>query len=124
MDQPVTSREETRGFVSAAGDGARAGFRMTAIVVIVALAGLAWTVHARHRSAAALSLQTETDQILTVATAQPRPDGAATELVLPGNLQADYEAPIYARTSGYLRRWYVDIGARVRKGQLLAQIEA
>ncbi len=44
--------------------------------------------------------------------------------MLPGNLQANYEAPIYARTSGYLRHWYVDIGATVRKGQLLGDIEA
>jgi len=124
MDQPVTSRDETHGFVATGRDGSRAPLRVTAIVAIVALAAVAWTVHARHRAAAALSLQTETDQVLSVATARPRPDGSATELVLPGNLQADYAAPIYARTSGYLRRWYVDIGARVRQGQLLAQIEA
>ncbi len=124
MDQPVTSQDEAYGLVPPAKAGARTGLRVGAIVAIAAVAGIAWTVHARHRAAAALSLQTETDEILTVATTQPRPDTAASELVLPGNLQADYEAPIYARTSGYLSRWYVDIGARVRKGQLLADIEA
>ncbi len=47
-----------------------------------------------------------------------------TELILPGNLQANYEAPIYARTSGYLKRWLVDIGTPVKAGQLLGEIES
>jgi RND family efflux transporter MFP subunit len=98
--------------------------RLTAIVSLIALAALAWSVHARHRAAAALSQQTESDEILAVATARPQPNGSTSELVLPGNLQANYEAPIYARTSGYLRRWYVDIGAKVHKGQILGDIEA
>ena len=124
MDQPVTSRDETHGVVPAAKGGSRTFRRVGTIAALLALAAIAWTVHARHRTAAALSLQTEADEVLAVATALPQPDGSATQLVLPGNLQANYEAPIYARTSGYLRRWYVDIGARVRKGQLLAEIEA
>jgi RND family efflux transporter MFP subunit len=49
--------------------------------------------------------------------------GAGDELVLPGVVQAYIEAPIYARTSGYLRKWYTDIGARVKKGELLAEID-
>ena len=43
--------------------------------------------------------------------------------MLPGNVQAFIDTPIYARTNGYLKRWYVDIGARVKAGQLLAEIE-
>ena len=124
MDQPVSSPEETYGFVPTARSGSRVFRRVATVVALVALVAVAWTVHARHRAAAALSLQTEADEVLAVTTAQPQPDGSATQLVLPGNLQANYEAPIYARTSGYLRHWYVDIGARVRKGQLLAEIEA
>jgi RND family efflux transporter MFP subunit len=46
------------------------------------------------------------------------------ELILPGNVQANYEAPIYARTSGYLKSWRVDIGTPVKAGQLLAEIES
>ena len=117
VDQSVTLVPTTTG-------GSRTARRVATVAALVMLAGVAWTVHARHRAAAALSLQTEADEVLAVATALPQPDGAATQLVLPGNLQANYEAPIYARTSGYLRRWYVDIGARVHKGQLLAEIEA
>jgi RND family efflux transporter MFP subunit len=121
MDQPVISRDDKHGLAPSSRPRA---MRLAAIVGIVALAAIAWSVHARHRAAAALSAQTESDEVLAVATARPQPNGSATELVLPGNLQANYEAPIYARTSGYLRRWYVDIGTRVHKGQMLGQIEA
>jgi RND family efflux transporter MFP subunit len=125
MDQPVTSQDERYGFVpTARGGGSRTYFRLGTAVALVALAALAWLVHARHQAAAALSAQTETDGVLAVATALPKPDGSATELVLPGSLQANYQAPIYARTNGYVSRWYVDIGARVHKGELLADIEA
>ena len=123
MDQHVISEDEKYELVPAARSGSRAA-RIAGIITIIALTAIAWSVHARHRDAAALSLQTESDAILAVATARPQPDGSATELVLPGNLQANYEAPIYARTSGYLRHWYVDIGATVHKGQLLGDIEA
>ena len=123
MDQHVISEDEKYGFVPAARGGSRA-VRFATIFGFVALAAIAWSVHARHRTAAALSRQTESDEVLAVATARPQPNGSASELVLPGNLQANYEAPIYARTSGYLRRWYVDIGAQVHKGQLLGDIEA
>ncbi len=125
MDQSVTSEDETYRFVpTARGGGSRVYLRMGAAAALVALAALAWIVHGRHQAEAALSLQTETDAVLAVATALPQPDGAATELVLPGSLAADYQAPIYARTSGYVRRWYVDIGAKVHQGELLADIES
>lgn len=123
MDQPVISEDEKHGFVPAARRSSRAA-RLYAVAALIALAAIAWSVHARHRAAAALSQQTESDEVLAVATARPQPNGSTTELVLPGNLQANYEAPIYARTSGYLRRWYVDIGAKVHKGQLLGDIES
>jgi RND family efflux transporter MFP subunit len=51
------------------------------------------------------------------------PSKSTTELILPGTTQSFIEAPIYARTNGYLKKWYFDIGAHVRKGQLLADIE-
>ena len=53
----------------------------------------------------------------------PKAGAPTQEIVLPGNTQAFTNAPIYARTSGYLKRWYFDIGAHVKKGQLLAEIE-
>lgn len=123
MDQPLRS-DDPYAFVPATAGRTRRRMGVGTAAVLIALAAVAWTVHSRHRAAEALSRQTETDELVTVATTRPQPVGSATELILPGNLQANYEAPIYARTSGYLKRWLVDIGARVRKGQLLAEIEA
>ena len=53
----------------------------------------------------------------------PKLGAPQNEVVLPGNIQAFNDSPIYARTNGYLKKWYVDIGARVKAGQLLADIE-
>jgi len=61
---------------------------------------------------------------LPVNVVLPTVGSTSQELVLPGNVQAFIETPIYSRTNGYLKKWYFDIGARVRKGQLLAEIEA
>ncbi len=58
-----------------------------------------------------------------VSVLNPKTGAQAQEIVLPGNLQAFKDTPIYARTSGYLKRWYTDIGTRVKAGQLLAEIE-
>jgi RND family efflux transporter MFP subunit len=125
VDQPVTSQDETYGFVPTARRGdSRTRLRLGVAAGLVAIAALAWLVHARHQSAVALSMQTKTEGVLAVATALPQLDGSATELVLPGSLQANYQAPIYARTNGYVGRWYVDIGAKVHKGEVLADIES
>src|SRR6202008_4187516 len=59
----------------------------------------------------------------TVAVIHPTPEDGAEDLVLPGTLQAYVESPIYARTNGYLKKWYHDIGSRVNKGDLLADID-
>jgi len=77
----------------------------------------------RHAEFEALADQTRLLAVPTVAVIQPRTEPAAEPLVLPGTLQAAVEAPIYARTSGYLVRWYHDIGSRVRKGDVLAELD-
>jgi RND family efflux transporter MFP subunit len=59
----------------------------------------------------------------TVNVARPRQGAPQMEIVLPGNMQAFTDSPVYARTNGYLKKWYVDIGGRVKVGQLLAEIE-
>src|ERR1700683_2227781 len=56
-------------------------------------------------------------------TGNATPGAQKPEIILPGNIQAFTDSPIYARTNGYLRKWYVDIGGRVKQGQLLADIE-
>src|SRR5215469_2464593 len=77
------------------------------------------------RIQARANLRRETDEMAvpTVAVVKPKRTAPASELVLPANVQAFVDSPIYARTNGYLRRWYADIGAHVRAGQLLAEIE-
>jgi RND family efflux transporter MFP subunit len=83
-----------------------------------------WTGLSAHHSSAGLKESTEASAVITVATTKPAARSELSELILPGNIQANYEAPIYARTSGYLKRWLVDIGSSVKTGQLLAEIDA
>jgi len=71
----------------------------------------------------ALANETEAASIPTVAVIHPSVEVGDENLVLPGTLQAYVESPIYARTNGYLRKWYRDIGSRVNKGELLADID-
>ncbi len=78
----------------------------------------------RLRSRQVLAEQTQAAAQPVVSTIRPKLEAAFQEIVLPGNIQAFVDAPIYARTSGYLRHWYFDIGRHVKKGQLLAEIES
>jgi RND family efflux transporter MFP subunit len=94
------------------------------IVGIVAFVLVAWGVMSRHSASARLGEYTEAQAVLPVQLVQPTVSGGDLDLVLPGNVQALYEAPIYARTDGYLKRWLVDIGTPVKAGQVLAEIEA
>src|ERR1700759_4038269 len=91
---------------------------VVAFLVIVVVGLLA-----RRGSYTVLGETTEHAAVPTVTTTVIKTSAPQTELVLPGNTQAFVDAAIYARTSGYLKRWYVDIGGRARQGQLLAEIE-
>jgi RND family efflux transporter MFP subunit len=103
---------------------ARARFFLQFFVVVVILATIvAFEIIPRMRANAALRAETADLAVPTVNVVHPQRGAAAQEVVLPGNIQAYIDAPIYARTSGYLRQWYADIGAHVRKGQLLAEID-
>jgi RND family efflux transporter MFP subunit len=77
----------------------------------------------RVRARATLRKDTNELAVATVAVVEPGHSTPAQEIVLPANVQAFRDSPIYARTNGYLKRWYVDIGAHVKAGQLLAEIE-
>jgi RND family efflux transporter MFP subunit len=103
---------------------ARSRVRLYAVgALVVGVALLAWTLVSRGMARAALAQRTVAMATPTVATIKPQHGPADQELVLPGTVQAFYEAPIYARTSGYLKLWYSDIGARVARGQVLAEID-
>jgi len=93
------------------------------ILAVVALVLAAWGITSRLVARAHLRQRTADDAVLTVETTQPKLSSDGDQVVLPGTVQGYREASIYARTSGYLQAWYSDIGAHVRKGQLLAVIE-
>ena len=94
-------------------------------IALVLVFGAAIIYGLRSRTAAENDLKSSTEAaaIPSVNVTHPSGGSAAQEIVLPGNTQAFTDTPIYARTNGYLRQWYVDIGSHVRKGQLLAEIE-
>jgi RND family efflux transporter MFP subunit len=89
------------------------------VVLLVVLFGIA----ARSSSKNTLEKETAIAAIPSVNVIYPAVSTMSSEIALPGNTQAFVDTPIYARTSGYLKSWYFDIGAHVRKGQLMAQIE-
>jgi len=99
--------------------------RWIAIAILLAVFGaaLVWGILPRLAATAALKRETRELNIPTVSVIQPKMGEAAQELVLPGNVQAFIDTPIYARTNGYLKRWYADIGTHVKVGQLLAEID-
>jgi multidrug efflux system membrane fusion protein len=92
------------------------------VVVLLVVSGAA-SMFSRSRAGRALAKETELDSVPTVSVVHPTAEEPDEELVLPASLQAFEESPIYARTNGYLLRWYKDIGSQVNKGQLLADID-
>src|SRR6266702_5813177 len=96
-------------------------YGLAALVLASSLA--AWGIVSRVSERATLATDTAELAIPTVSTINPTPSSAAEQLVLPGSVQAYNEAMIFARTNGYVRQWYTDIGARVKQGQLLADID-
>jgi len=111
-EQPGTSQRK----------GSRLFPLMIGFVVVLAIVG-AFVLIQRKSQYAALAKETEKLAIPTVAVAHPTVEASQEDLVLPGTMQAYVESPIYARTNGYLKKWYYDIGSRVPQGALLADID-
>ena len=112
----------------AADNQQRHGLGLGLIVLLLVAAGaIGWFVYkgisTRVSAEKALVVETHSSAVLTVSVTHAKLTGASQELVLPGNTQPLIDAPIYARTSGYLKKWYADIGTRVHAGELLAEIE-
>jgi RND family efflux transporter MFP subunit len=97
------------------------------IVVLVAILAVAavvyWGIASRMKNSAILARETQEMAVPTVLVVHPKKAAPAQEVVLPANIQPFTDSPIYARTNGYLKRWYADIGAHVKAGQLLAEID-
>jgi RND family efflux transporter MFP subunit len=96
---------------------------LVVIVLVVAVVVAAFGIISRKHASAELKKYTETTSAPPVTLEKPVMQQGGREIVLPGNMQAFTLAPIYARTTGYVKAWYHDIGTPVRKGELLAVIE-
>ncbi len=95
-----------------------------AIIAVLTVVGLIVSgILPRIQARASLHRETREMAIASVTVVHPTRAPASSEIVLPANVQAFIDAPIYARTNGYLKKWYVDIGSRVKTGQLLAEID-
>jgi len=93
------------------------------IALLVVAALLVSGIWSRVKARNTLKAETAQVAIPAVSVVSPKQTGSADEIILPGNVQPFITSPIYARTNGYLQKWYFDIGARVKKGQLLAVID-
>jgi RND family efflux transporter MFP subunit len=122
--RPASGRRRQGGIRPAAAGSAatRVIVVLLTVVVIVLVVGLG--ISSRRNANAQLSVETRELAIPTVMVIHPKPGALQHEIVLPGDMQPYTDAPIYARTNGYLKSWTADIGARVKSGQLLAEIEA
>jgi len=93
------------------------------VALLVAIAAAGAGIYARVHEQRVLRDKADADAVPTVSLVDPLHGDDHQQLVLPGNVQAFYDAPIYARVPGYLKKWYADIGAPVKAGDLLAEIE-
>jgi len=101
----------------------RKALTLVGVMLLLLLVAGGFTMLERMSHERALAKETEIETVPTVAVVNPVSEKPDEDLVLPGSLLAYEESPIYARTSGYLVRWYKDIGSRITKGELLAKID-
>src|SRR3979490_779147 len=106
-----------------AGKKSRLFLFLVGIAVVLVIVGI-FTLLQRREQYNALAKETEKSAVPTVAVIHPTVEPAQEDLALPSTLQAYVESPIYARTTGYVKKWYHDIGSHVQKGDLLAEIES
>ena len=101
----------------------RGALGIVVLVLAAAAVTAVWGIVTREHAMAALSRETRDTAITTVAVTKPSRGTASEDISLPGTVQAYTDAAIYARTSGYLKKRYADIGSRVKSGQVLAEID-
>jgi multidrug efflux pump subunit AcrA (membrane-fusion protein) len=121
---PQSPPPQSEGYDTQARQPRRGHGVIIAILVVIIVAGvIVMGVVPRLRAKAALRTETTDLAVPTVAVIHPKRGDPEQEIILPGNIQAFEDAPIFARTNGYLKKWYVDIGGHVKSGQLLADID-
>lgn len=104
-------------------EGGRMARLFGLLVAILLLSAIGYGLVVRASGEKKLARATDDASVISVSVVHPTSGSAKDDLVLPGNVQAFTDTPIYSRTNGYLKKWYFDIGSHVRKGQLLAEIE-
>ena len=125
----MTRNESNQVQISNFNAGSRSGLHRGRTIVVGAILVLCVAyavfegIHSRVEAKAELHQVALNSAIPSVNVVPPKGGAEAEEIELPGNTQAFTDTPIYARTNGYVKHWYVDIGARVKQGQLLAVIE-
>jgi RND family efflux transporter MFP subunit len=116
------AKDRARNIASRGGAASRA-LLLLFVVVFVAFIVI-WGISSRKQANAQLAQETQDLAIPSVSVVHPKPGAPQQEIVLPGDMQPFTDAPIFARTSGYLKSWSVDMGAKVKAGQLLAEIDS
>jgi RND family efflux transporter MFP subunit len=119
---PSAGKQERHVRFASSGNAATRAVLLLLTVLVVALVVI-WGISSRRKANAQLSQETHDLAVTTVTVVHPKRGAPQQEIVLPGDMQPYADAPIYARTTGYLKSWHVDIGARVKAGQLLAEID-
>jgi RND family efflux transporter MFP subunit len=125
--EPTKNAETDDESASATGANGRGIGRIaviTALGVVVAVGILTFVgIYTRSAAESALTSTTRENAIPSVDTVHPSLGAASSEVILPATVQGFIDSPVYARTSGYLLRWYADIGTHVKRGALLAEIQ-
>jgi multidrug efflux system membrane fusion protein len=122
MEQTVMERPQYRSSDDQPPRKSRGYLLLLVLAIVFAVAAVAG-IMTRLTEHHALAKETEELAVPSVVVIHPKAEAPNQEMILPSTLQAFTESPIYARTNGYLAKWYKDIGTRVRKGELLADIE-
>src|SRR5712671_192189 len=123
----ISTEDRPQEAANAADRNPRSAAKIFVAAFVAAAGALAFAIHGgittRVAAESSLVRSTEEAAVPIVNVIHPKEGAPLEELVLPGNTQAFSDTPIFARTSGYLKRWYFDIGAHVKRGDLLAEIE-
>src|SRR3984893_4807117 len=123
----MSTEDRTREAANDANRIPRSTARVFVAVLVAAAGALVFVLHGgittRVAAESSLARSTEEAAIPIVNVIHPKDGAPLEELILPGNTQAFSDTPIFARTNGYLKRWVFDIGAHVKRGDLLAEIE-
>lgn len=93
------------------------------ILALAAIVAAAVGISQRMHNQSALAAEARQSTLLHVGTTHPQPETDAPDLILPGTMQSWVESPVYARATGYVKTWHTDIGAQVRTGQVLAELD-